>query len=209
LGTPEGYTFLWEAYQRQYKPSLIAVARPHQAILVGETATLDGSRSWSESHIARYDWTFSDGKKASGSKAEKTYSQAGTYSETLTVTDDHGRVAYDFETVDVLDPKHPEQVPPSIQAVYFPTMGIAPGSSVTFNARTFGTPDGQETWSFGDGATATTKSDGNGEAHAKDGFAITTHAFQKLGDYIVDVERANHLGQKAIAHLWVHVGSAP
>jgi murein DD-endopeptidase MepM/ murein hydrolase activator NlpD len=206
LGTQEGYAFLWEAYQRQYKPALIAVARPHQAILAGERATLDGSRSWSESRLARYDWTFTDGAKAVGAKVERAYSKAGTYSEILMITDDHGRVAYDFETVNVLDPKHPEQVPPSIQAAFFPTMGIAVGKSVTFKVRTFGTTEGLETWSFGDGSTATTKSDGGAEEHAKNGFAITMHAFSKPGDYLVRVERANQLGQKAIAHLWVRVG---
>jgi len=206
LGTQEGYAFLWEAYQREYKPHLIAVARPHQAVLVGETATLDGSRSWSESHIAHYEWTFTDGAKASGPRVEKSYSNAGTFSEVLKITDDHGRTAYDFETVNVLDPKHPGQVPPSIQAAYWPTMGIAPGNSVTFQVRTFGTTDGEESWSFGDDATATTKSDGNVEEHATNGFAATTHVFTKPGDYIVRVERANRLGQKAIAHLWVRVG---
>jgi hypothetical protein len=44
--------------------------------------------------------------------------------------------------------------------------------------------------------------------HAKDGFAATTHVFQKPGDYIVRVERANQLGHKAIAHLFVRVGDA-
>ncbi len=208
LGTQEGYAFLWEAYLRQYKPPLIAVARPHQAVLVGEKATLDGSRSWSESHIVRYEWTFTDSEKASGSRVEKSYSNAGTFSEILKVTDDHGRTAYDFETVNVLDPKHAEQVPPSIQAAYWPTMGIAPGEPVTFKVRTFGTTDGEESWSFGDGATATTKSDGNVEEHAKNGFAATTHVFTKPGDYLVRVERANRVGQKAIAHLWVRVGSS-
>ena len=208
LGTQEGYAFLWEAYQRQYKPHLIAVARPHQAVLVGEKATLDGSRSWSESRIARYEWTFTDDEKALGPRVEKSYSTAGTHSEILKVTDDHGRTAYDFETVNVLDPKHPEQVPPSIQTAYWPTMSIAPGESVTFKVRTFGTTDGEESWSFGDGATATSRSDGNVDEHAKNGFAATTHAFAKPGDYIVRVERANRLGQKAIAHLWVRVGSA-
>ncbi len=208
LGTQEGYAFLWEAYQRQVKPHLIAVARPHQAVLVGEKAMLDGSRSWSESHIARFEWTFTDGKKASGSRVEKSCSKAGTFSEVLKITDDHGRTAYDFETVNVLDPKHPEQVPPSIQAGYWPTMGIAPGKPVTFKVRTFGTTDGEETWSFGDGATATTKSDGNVREHARNGFAATTHVFTKPGDYLVRVERANRLGQKAIAHLWVRVGGS-
>jgi hypothetical protein len=147
-----------------------------------------------------------DGEKASGPRVEKAYSKAGTFSELLKIADDHGRTAYDFETVNVLDPQHPEQVPPSIQAAYWPTMGIAPGKPVTFKVRTFGTTDGEESWSFGDGATATTKSDGNVEEHAKNGFAATTHVFSKPGDYIVRVERANRLGQKAIAHLWVRVG---
>jgi murein DD-endopeptidase MepM/ murein hydrolase activator NlpD len=207
LGTQEGYAFLWEAYQRQYKPHLIAVARPHQAVLIGEKAMLDGSRSWSESHIGRYEWTFTDGEKASGAKVQRSYSKAGTFSEILKITDDQGRTAYDFETVNVLDPIHPEQVPPSIQAAYWPTMGVMPGKPVTFKVRTFGTTDGQESWSFGDGATATTKSDGNVEPLAKNGFAVITHAFAKPGDYIVRVERANRLRQKAIAHLWVRVGS--
>ncbi len=167
---------------------------------------LDGSRSWSDSRITRYEWTFTDGEKASGPRVQKAYSKAGTFSELLKITDDHGRTAYDFETVNVLDPQHPEEVPPSIQAAYWPTVGIAPGQPVTFKVRTFGTADGQESWSFGDGATATTKSDGNVEEHAKNGFAATTHVFTKPGDYIVRVERANRLGQKAIAHLWLRVG---
>lgn len=208
LGTQEGYAFLWEAYQRQYKPHLIAVARPHQAVLVGEKALLDGSRSWSDSRIAHYEWTFSNGDQASGAKVERSYSTSGTYSEILKITDDHGRTAYDFETVNVLDPKHPEQAPPSIQAAYWPTMGLEPGKPVTFKVRTFGTTDGEESWSFGDGSTTTTKSDGNVEEHAKNGFAVTTHVFSKPGDYIVRVERANRLGQKAIAHLWVRVGGS-
>lgn len=208
LGTQEGYAFLWESYLRQYKPHLIAVARPHAAVLVGEKAMLDGSRSWSDSRVVSYEWTFTDGEKASGPKVERTYSQAGMYSEILKITDEHGHAAWDFETVNVLDPKTPKQVPPSIQAAYWPTMDIAPGKSITFKVRTFGTTDGEETWTFGDGATASTKSDGNVDAHAKNGFAATTHAFAKPGDYIVRVERTNYLGEKAIAHLWVHVGGA-
>ena len=206
LGTLEGYAFLWEAYLRQYKPHVIAVARPHQAVLVGEKVLLDGSRSYSDSRIARFEWTLTDGGKASGQSVERIYSQPGTYSEILQITDDRGNTDCDFETVNVLDPQHPEQTPPSIQAAYWPTTKIAPGASVTFKVRTFGTTDGEETWSFGDGATARTKSDGNVVPLAKNGFAATTHVFQKPGDYIVRVERANRLGHKAVAHLFVRVG---
>ncbi len=208
LGTLEGYAFLWEAYQRQYKPHLIAVARPHQAILEGEKVTLDGSRSWGESRLVSYEWTFTDGEKASGAKVDRSYPKAGVYSEILKVTDDRGRVAYDFEGVDVVDPKHPDQVPPAVQAAYWPTTGIRPGKPVTFKVRAFGTTEGQETWSFGDGSTAETKSDGDVDEHAPNGFAVITHTFSKPGDYVVRVERANHLGQKGITHLWVHVSDS-
>jgi hypothetical protein len=187
---------------------VLAVARPHQAALVGEKVLLDGSRSYSDSRIARFDWTFTDGGTAQGQIVERTYSQPGTYSEMLKITDDRGRTDYDFETVNVLDPQHPEQTPPTIQAACWPTTNIAPGVSVTFKVRTFGTTDGEEAWSFGDGGAARTKSDGNVVPHAKDGFAITTHVFQQPGDYIVRVERANRLGKRAIAHLFVRVGDA-
>lgn len=206
LGTLEGYAFLWEAYLRQYHPQVIAVARPHQAVLIGEKVKLDGSRSYSDSRIVSYDWTFCDGQTASGPSVERTYSAPGTYSEMLKITDDRGHTDYDFETVNVADPQHPDETPPSIQAAYWPTTGIAPGASVTFKVRTFGTIDGEETWNFGDGATARTKSDGNRVPLSKEGFAVTTHVFPRPGDYIVRVERANRLGQKAIAHLVVRVG---
>ena len=206
LGTQEGYAFLWEAYLRQYGPRLMAVARPHQAVLAGEKAVLDGARSYSDSRIARFDWTFTDGGSAPGPSVERVYSQPGTYSEILKITDERGRTDYDFETVNVLDAQHPEQTPPSIQAAYWPTTDIAAGEAVTFKVRTFGTTDGEENWSFGDGGTTRTKSDGNVTPLAKDGFAVTTHVFEKPGDYIVRVERANRLGQKAIGHLLVRVG---
>ena len=73
--------------------------------------------------------------------------------------------------------------------------------------RTFGTTDGEEVWDFGDGTVKiTTKSDGNVRALAKDGYAVTTHAFAKPGDYLVRVERANARGEKAVGRLWIQVG---
>src|SRR5262249_52709676 len=40
-GIVEGYAFLWEAYLREYRPKLLAVARPHHLAAVGEAVTLD------------------------------------------------------------------------------------------------------------------------------------------------------------------------
>ena len=64
-GTEDGYAFLWEAYQNEFKPKVIAVARPHHLIWAGEKTTLDGSRSWSANGtIDRFEWTFTDGTSA-------------------------------------------------------------------------------------------------------------------------------------------------
>ncbi len=208
IGNVEGYAFLWEAFDREYRPDIIAVARPHQVAVVGEKVVLDGSRSWSASgKIDRYEWTFTDGGTAPGARVEHTYAKAGTYSEILRVSDLRGHIGYDFATVDVLDPAHRDQHPPSIHAAFWPTMNLRPGQAVTFKVRTFGSTDGQESWNFGDGtAAAATKSDGNLKKLAKDGYAAISHVFGKSGDYLVRVERTNGRGESAVCRLWVQVG---
>ncbi|MCX6908088.1 MAG: hypothetical protein NTY01_08600, partial [Verrucomicrobia bacterium] len=117
--------------------------------------------------------------------------------------------AYDFAVVQVLDKAHPDQLTPSIQAAYAPSLGIKAGEPVTFKVRSFRTTHGEEAWNFGDGsAPVTVKSDGCVKSLAKDGFAVTEHRFAKSGDYIIRVERANERGEKAIAHLWLTIRPA-
>src|SRR5262245_10192934 len=101
-GIVDGYAFLWEAYLEEYKPKLLAVARPHQIANIGDKVTLDGSRSWSaDGGKKTYEWTFTDGKTATGERVERTYTKPGTYSELLKFTDGAGRVDYDFAVVNV------------------------------------------------------------------------------------------------------------
>jgi murein DD-endopeptidase MepM/ murein hydrolase activator NlpD len=207
-GTQDAYGFVWEAYVREHKPDILAVARPHHVAWIGEAVTLDGSRSWSlAGSIRQFAWTFTDGTSSRGPKVERTYSKPGTYSEILKVTGPDGVVGYDFAVVQVFDKAQPSQLPPSIQAAYAPSLRISAGEPVTFKVRSFRTTHGEETWDFGDGsAPVKVRSDGNVKASAKDGFAITQHAFKAAGDYIVRVERSNERGEKAIAHLSVRVG---
>lgn len=206
-GIVEGYAFLFEAYLQQYQPRLLAIARPHHFAAAGQPVLLDGSRSWSSTSVVRYDWTFTDGTKASGPVVERTYAKAGTYSEILQITDATGKIDYDFAIVDCIDAQHPTVLPPSIHANYAPTFGIRPGDPVTFKVRTFGTTEGKETWNFGDGTPSVdVKSDGNAVKLAKDGYAITTHRFEKPGLYVVRVQRTNDAGMTAIGHVCVHVG---
>ncbi|HET6574801.1 MAG TPA: PKD domain-containing protein [Fimbriiglobus sp.] len=208
-GIVEGYAFLWEAYLDEHKPKLLAVARPHQIARVGEKVVLDGSRSWAAAAGKRsYEWTFSDGKTATGERVERTYSKPGVYSEVLKFTDAAGRVDYDFAVVNVLDKDQPGKLPPSIHAAYYPTTGIKPGDDVTFLVRTFRTIEGKETWDFGDGSPAVeVRSDGNAVQLAKDGYARTVHRYTKPGHYLVRVERTNGRGESAVARLHVHVGT--
>ncbi len=207
-GIIEGYAFLWEAYQRQHQPKLLAVARPHHLAALGQKVILDGSRSWSaDGKIAAYDWTFTDGTRANGATVARTYTKPGVYSEILKIRDGAGRLDYDFAVVNVLDPDQPKILPPSIHAAYYPTFGIKPGEPVTFVVRTFRTTDGQETWDFGDGSPkVTVQSDGNVVPLAKDGYARTVHRFDRAGHYVVRVERTNRHGHTAVAHVQVRVG---
>jgi len=206
-GTQEGYAFLWEAYLKQHKPSVIAVARPHHVLFTGETANLDGSRSWAASgEIASYEWQFHDGTTASTPRVDRTYAQPGRYSEVMRITDKAGHVAYDFAVVVVVDRKYPERRIPSIHPNYYPTSDIHPGDPITFKVRTFNTTAGKESWDFGDGSSAVeVQSDGNAVKLAPDGYAATTHLYEKPGDYVVRVTRSNEHGIAAVGHLHVHV----
>ena len=205
-GIIDGYAFLWEAYQRQYHPKLIAVARPHHYVAPGEKVAVDGSRSWSEDKIVSYEWSFADGSRGTGATVERTYAKPGVYSEILKVTDSSGRHDYDFAVVNVVDPTRPKDLPPSIHAAYSPTFGIRPGDPVTFLVRTFRTTEGKETWDFGDGSPKVdVQSDGNLVPLAKDGYALTVHRFERLGHYVVRVERTNARGETAIGHVHVRV----
>jgi murein DD-endopeptidase MepM/ murein hydrolase activator NlpD len=206
-GIIDGYAFLWEANLHERQPKLIAVARPHHFVSVGESVVLDGGKSWSAmGKIAKFEWTCTDGQTACGEKFERTYAKPGIYSEILKITDAAGLVDYDFAFVDVVDRDHPEQIPPSIHPAFAPTQGIKPGGQIKFLVRTFNTTDGEETWDFGDGTPkVVVHSDGNVKIHAPDGYAVTTHKYDKPGIYLARVERTDRRGLTAVGRLKVVV----
>jgi murein DD-endopeptidase MepM/ murein hydrolase activator NlpD len=211
-GHLEGYAFLWQTYHQANPTKLQAVARPHHFVRTGDAVVFDATRSWSAAGpegIVDYHWTFSDGATAVGTKPQRTYSRSGTYSEILTVTDKDGCIDYDFAVVQVIDREHPERVPPSVHATYWPTTDIRPGVEITFQVATFRVDktEGHERWDFGDGSPAVqVQSDGPAVRRAKADYAVTTHCYQKPGHYLVQVQRTNDRGQTATARLHVVVG---
>lgn len=202
-GIQDAYPFLWEAYVREHKPDVIAVARPHHLAQVGDPILLDGTRSWSSANeIKTFEWSFTDGSKAVGPRIERKYDKPGAYSEVLKVTDARGRVAYDVATVQIFSIGQTNNFPPTIHATYAPTFNIRAGDPLTFKVRTFRITAGSERWDFGDGSAAVeVHSDGNADPLGKDGYAITQHRYAKPGHYIARVERTNERGETAVARL--------
>ncbi|MCK4965932.1 peptidoglycan DD-metalloendopeptidase family protein [bacterium] len=217
-GTEDGYAYVWESYVRQYNPPLIAVARPHQLAYRGQTVTLDGRKSKSfVGNIITYEWIFSDGSINNGPIQQRKYNFPGTYSEILKIVDSKGNIDYDFAVVQVCDKNNLDQLPPRIQANYYPTFGIKPGDPVTFKVRTFNTDVGNEVWDFGDGTPpvitkSVIKRSTGKEKYAYKGYDIvggkyaeTVHSFEEPGHYIVRIQRSNKYDYKATAHLHIEV----
>ncbi|HEU0123288.1 MAG TPA: PKD domain-containing protein [Bryobacteraceae bacterium] len=197
-GTQEGYAFLWEAYLRDYRPDVVAIARPHLYAKVGDEVTLDASRSWVRAGKPQFRWRLTDGRASTAPQMRVRYGKVGTYSEVLEVRDSAGHVGYDFATVNVYDDTSD---PLTVHAAYSPSLQIKPGQELTFKARTFGLTTGEETWDFGDGSPLrSTQSDGNAVKLAKNGYAVIKHTYDKPGDYVVTVKNGS-----ATTRLWVPV----
>lgn len=204
-GTEDSYAFLWEAYRRQFDPDVLAVARPHKVITKGESTTLSAANSWAKNGIATYEWTLSDGSKRSGKEIEQKYDAAGTYSEIVKVTDVNGNYDYDFAVVKVYSGGKGEQALPDIHATFYPTTNIKAGDKVYFQVRSRWTTDGHDVWDFMDGTNpVTVKSNIETDNHAQVGYAVTSHRFEKPGDYLVKVHRKTSRGT-ATARLFVKV----
>jgi len=123
---------------------------------VGAPVTFDGTGSSdSDGSIVSYDWSFGDGSIAmdAGPTASHSYVSNGSYTVTLTVTDDEGATASDSTTANI-------GVAPNLAPVADangPYNGTA-GSAIQFDGSASSDPDGSIVsylWSFGDGGTGT------------------------------------------------------
>ena len=105
--------------------------------------------------IISYAWSFGDGGIADGVTSSNTYSNAGTYTIQLTVTDDDGSTDSVSQIIEVIVPPAFNRSPDASFSAW-PTSGQAP-LSVDFDASNSSDGDGAITlyaWDFGDGRTA-------------------------------------------------------
>ncbi|MDR7271150.1 PKD repeat protein, partial [Pelomonas saccharophila] len=120
---------------------------------VGASLSFSGAGSTdAEGPIASYAWTFGDGTSASGVSVTKSYSAAGSYTVTLTVTDAGGLTNSKSQTVVITAPAN--QAP--VANISGPTSGQV-GASLSFSGA--GSTDAEGpiasyAWTFGDGTSA-------------------------------------------------------
>ena len=136
--------------------------------LAGSTATFDGSASSDrDGSIVRHGWDFGDGTTGTGATVAHTYAAPGTYSVTLTVTDDKGATGRRTSLLTVA-PATPNAAP----AAAFTVGGT--GLTAAFDGSGSGDGDGEIrswAWDFGDGTTGTG--------------ATAQHTYAKDGSYTV------------------------
>lgn len=148
----------------------------------GLAISFDGSASSDpDGTIVSHDWSFGDGGAASGAQPLHAYATAGTYTVTLTVTDDSGRSNSATTTAVVNDPVN--QAPTANAGG--PYSG-SPGSAISFNGSGSSDPDGNILswdWDFGDGST------GSG--------ATPAHTYAAAGDYTVTLVVTDDSGTRS------------
>lgn len=136
--------------------------------------------------IATYAWTFGDGATATGKTATHAYAMSGTYTVSLTVTDNRGGSAMATKQIAVLGPN----VLPT--AVFTSTTN---GLDVTVDGRASKDPDGtiaSYAWDFGDGTTGTG--------------ATATRTYAAAGTYTVKLTVTDDRGGTATTSGTVRAG---
>ncbi len=157
------------------------------------TCPLSGSTSSDDGSIASYQWDFGDGETATGVAPGHTYELAGSYTVTLTVTDNLGVTDTATRDVDVTDPPPP---PPNQDPVARIT-GSCTNLSCPLSGAT-STDDGDidtYAWDFGDGATATGVAPG--------------HTYSAAGTYLVTLTVTDNEAATDTATLEVTVTQPP
>jgi PKD repeat protein len=150
----------------------------------GQAVSFNGSSSTDTgATISGYAWTFGDGSSATGISPSHTYTQAGTFTAKLTVTDTTGRTSSVSQTITVSSvASHP--------VAAFTVSPSAPihRQQVTFNGSS----------STDSGATITSYSWSFGDGNSSSGVRAQ-HSYRRSGTYTVTLTVRDSSGRTASA----------
>lgn len=127
----------------------VAEAGENIVATVGEPVSFDGTKSYdTDGEIGSYHWDFDDGNTANGSIQTHSYSEAGTFTVSLTVTDNEGLAnSQDSDQISVF------VVDPPVARAGDDRL-VAVGELVSFDGTASTDRDGEiirYEWNFGDG----------------------------------------------------------
>jgi len=175
---------IWEVCLRPSTtaPTASFTATP-ASVQVGAAVAFNASASAdADGTIASYSWNYGDGSAVgSGVSTSKVYGAAGSYTVTLTVTDNQGAVGSTTRVVTVT--AVPGNASPTASFTATPT-SVQVGTAVAFNASASADTDGtiaSYSWSYGDGSAA-----GSG--------ASTSKVYGAAGSYTVTLTVTDNQG---------------
>ncbi|MBL8299252.1 MAG: PKD domain-containing protein [Rhodanobacteraceae bacterium] len=141
--------------------------------------------------ISGFKWTFGDGTDSTSANPSHAYASAGTYSVSLTVTDNRGATHQGLTTATVVANTNQ---PPSANA-NGPYTGVA-GANIAFSSSGSVDPEGQAVtylWDFGDGTTSTAQN--------------PAHVYATAGSYVAKLTVTDNLGASSSANANVTVAT--
>lgn len=169
-------------------PPIVNTGGPYGTYL-GEETAFDASDSVSvEGTIVDYSWDFGDEETGSGVSPAHTYSEAGVYTVTLTITDSEGLESAETTRVWVQESNEPP-LKPTIEGPT--TVGVGKPYEYTF---TVSEPEGNDIWYFvdwGDGTTPEWHGPYTSSEEAK-----LKHSFDWLGNYIIKAKAKDVFGDE-------------
>jgi PKD repeat protein len=157
---------------------------------VGERVNVDAAASQpapgGDRFLIKYDWTWGDNRTSEGVRQSHTYSQAGEYTITLTVTDNTGRTGSATKQVTVGQGQQP------VANFTFSPTAPRVGTLLSFDATVSTAPPGRTVarheWNFGDNSPVLSGVEPR-----------PTHSYGAAGTYVVTLTVIDSAGVRSVA----------